>query len=96
MPGSPPFYFGVIPYGNPAVTQDEVLKLLVQDLPKIGYTDMQKGTTYVACRTPNSHDAVTFVGPWGKGSWAVIMSTGDDASKSCDKIVKRMQNYTFL
>lgn len=96
MPGSPALYFTDFQYGSDAATLQDVLTVIAQDLPQHGFTDVQKGTTYVACRTPNSHNAVGFVGPWPNGSFAVVMAAGDDATKSRDKLVARLKSYAFL
>lgn len=96
MPGSPPLYYTDLPYGTEAASLQDVLTVIAADLPKHGFTGVQKGNTYVACRTANSHNAIGFVGPWPKGSFAVVMAAGDEAKTSRDALVARLNSYKFL
>ena len=96
MPGSPALYFTDFQYGTDAASLQDVLNVIAQDLPQHGFTAIQKGNTYVACRTANSHNAIAFVGPWPKGSFAVVMGAGDEAKTSRDTLVQRLKSYKFL
>lgn len=96
MPGSPPLYFDQYHFGSPSSDVPGVLTVIAQDLPKHGFTDIQKGKTYVACRTKNSHAAVAIVGPWPQGSYAVVMAAGDEAKTSRDSIMAYLKSIAFL
>ena len=95
MPGSPALYYTDLRYGTPAASLQDVLNTIAADLPTQGFTGIQKGSTYVACKTANSHNAIGFVGPWPNGSFAVVMAAGDDAKTSRDKLVGRLKGYKF-
>jgi hypothetical protein len=96
MPGSPPLWFSDMPYGTDAASLSDVLNVIAQDLPKHGFTDIQKSNFAVGCRTKNSHNVIAFVGSWPKSTHALVMSGGDDAKTSRDALVARLKSYKFL
>ena len=95
MPGAPALYFNKRQLGTPTDSAQQILSAIAQKLPGLGFTDIQKGTTYVACRTKNSHAAIAIVGPWPAGSYAVVMTAGDDAKTSLDTLMDYVNGIAF-
>ena len=96
MPGSPALYFTDFQYGTDAASLQDVLNVIAQDLPQQGFTAIQKGNTYVACRTANSHNAIAIVGPWPQGSYAVVITAGDEAKTSLATLMDYVTHIAFL
>jgi hypothetical protein len=92
----PALYFDKYHFGTPTDSASAILGAIAQKLPKLGFTDIQKGTTYVACRTKNSHAVIAIVGPWPQGSYAVVITAGDEAKTSLATLMDYVTHIAFL
>ena len=92
----PALYFDKYHFGTPTDSASSILAGIAQKLPKLGFTDIQKGTSYVACRTKNSHAVIAIVGPWPQGSYAVVIAAGDEAKTSLATIMDYLKSIAFV